>query len=143
MNKGKNEKYTSTRNAFYDFLFMFILTNISYSQYVPSDVTAHKKISLYPYTHHYGCWSERFDIQYIMTHYEQFDLIKTAMMIRGFTQNNFLGKMYHFKINRFRFTLLFGNRTADNWFIELYWSSVKFQKRWRCFTLFKRAYDNR
>jgi hypothetical protein len=43
----------------YDFLFMFILTNM-YSQYVfQSDALPEKNIvaSLY---HHYGCWSERF-----------------------------------------------------------------------------------
>jgi hypothetical protein len=52
------KKYTSTRNAFMTFFFMFILTNM-YSQYVFQVMHCLKNIvaSLY---HHYGCWSERF-----------------------------------------------------------------------------------
>jgi signal transduction histidine kinase len=87
------KRYTSTRNAFMTFFFMFILTN-TYSQYVFQGDALPKKISLHPYTTITDVGQKDLDIQFIVTSYEQLNpvALKTANDDLGFTQNNFWAK---------------------------------------------------
>ena len=88
------KRYTSTRNAFMTFFFMFILTN-TYSQYVFQGDALPKKISLHPYTTITDVGQKDLDIQFIVTSYEQLNpvALKTANDDLGFTQNNFWAKL--------------------------------------------------